>query len=138
MKELTLALLMWISSNTSLVYAHQPKRLMSNRHKPLFFVFTQNFLGLAVDARYDLHDLSSGPENLRIINHTVDYFLYGTFDPWDLVAISMGALTAYLIIEKTKRREPCYEACTRAGLFLYAQPPLPTAHRCRTRATSAA
>ena len=90
-------------------------------------MFTQDFLGLAVDARYALHDLSSGPENLRIINHTVDYFLYGTFDPWDLVAISMGALTAYLIIEKTKRQQPCYEACTRAGLFLYA--PTPTPHR---------
>jgi hypothetical protein len=44
--------------------------------------------------------LSSGLENLRIINHTVDYFLYGTFDPWDLVAISIGTLTTYLIIEK--------------------------------------
>jgi hypothetical protein len=55
-----------------------------------------------------------------------EYFLYGTFDPWDLVAISMGALTAYFIIEKTKRQESCYEACTCAGLFLYA--PTPTAH----------
>lgn len=46
--------------------------------------------------------LSSGPENLMLVNHTADYFVYGTFDPWDLVTISVGALTAYLVIEKTK------------------------------------
>ena len=71
--------------------------------------------------------LSSGPENLILVNHTADYFVYGTFDPGDLIAISMGALTAYLVIEKTKRQESCYEACTRAGLFLYA--PAPTSRR---------
>ena len=53
--------------------------------------------------------LSPGPENLAIVNHTVDYFVYGTFDPWDLVAITVGVLAAYLVIEKTKRQEFCYE-----------------------------
>ena len=53
--------------------------------------------------------LSPGPENLTIVNYTVDYFLYGTFDPWDLLAITIGVLAAYLVIEQTKRQEHQYE-----------------------------
>ncbi len=44
-----------------------------------------------------------------LVNHTADYFVYGTFDPWDLVAISVGTLAAYLVIEKTMRQEFRYE-----------------------------
>ncbi len=37
--------------------ATNPKDLCPAGMGLYFFVFTQNFLGLAVDARYDLHDL---------------------------------------------------------------------------------
>lgn len=49
--------------------------------------------------------LSPGPESLAIVNYTVDYFVYGTFDPWDLLAITVGGLAAYLVIEKCRRQE---------------------------------
>lgn len=53
--------------------------------------------------------LSRGPENLTIVNYTVDYFVHGTFDPWDLLAITLGVVAAYLVIEKTKQQEQQYE-----------------------------
>lgn len=30
------------------------------------------------------------------------YFLHGTFDPWDLLAIAIGGLTAYAALQNTR------------------------------------
>lgn len=43
-------------------------------------------------------------EQLRILDHTASYFLHGTFDPWDLVAIALGTLAAYAVIKRTELR----------------------------------
>jgi hypothetical protein len=39
-----------------------------------------------------------------ILARTPDYFLYGTFDVWDLCASALGALSAYVFIRYTHRR----------------------------------
>lgn len=36
------------------------------------------------------------------IRHVTNYFRYGTFDPLDLIAITLGAVVAYLLISATK------------------------------------
>ncbi len=46
---------------------------------------------------------------LPILNKTDSYFLHGTFDPLDIVAIALGALTAYLVIQNTARRRVSHE-----------------------------
>ncbi len=42
-------------------------------------------------------------ESLPILNKTDSYFLYGTLDPLDLLAIALGALAAYVVIQRTAR-----------------------------------
>ncbi len=34
---------------------------------------------------------------------TQGYFLHGTFDPWDLLAIALGGLAVYVAIQITRR-----------------------------------
>lgn len=41
--------------------------------------------------------------DLPILNTTGSYFIYGTFDPLDLLAIAFGALAAYVVIQRTSR-----------------------------------
>ncbi len=41
--------------------------------------------------------------HLPILNKTDSYFLHGTFDPFDLLAIASGALAAYVVIQGTTR-----------------------------------
>lgn len=53
--------------------------------------------------------LSPDPDSPTIIVYTANYFVSGTFDPWDLVAICLGALTAYVVIKKTQQQEFCHE-----------------------------
>jgi hypothetical protein len=40
--------------------------------------------------------------HIPILDKTQGYFLHGTFDPWDLLAIALGGLTAYVAIQKTR------------------------------------
>ncbi len=40
---------------------------------------------------------------LPILNNSASYFLHGTFDPLDMLAIASGALAAYLVIQNTTR-----------------------------------
>ncbi len=40
-----------------------------------------------------------------VLQKTDSYFLHGTFDPGDLLAIALGALAAYAVIHKSRRRE---------------------------------
>ncbi len=44
-------------------------------------------------------------QHVPILDHTANYFLYGTFDPGDLVAITLGAVSAYLTIGVIRRGE---------------------------------
>ena len=39
---------------------------------------------------------------IPILDKTQGYFLHGTFDPWDLLAIALGGLTAYAALQKTR------------------------------------
>ncbi len=48
-------------------------------------------------------------EHLPILNKTEGYFLYGTFDPLDMLAIGFGALAAYLVIQRTARWRESHE-----------------------------
>ena len=43
-------------------------------------------------------------EHLPVLDRTADYFVYGTFDPLDLLSVAFGALVAYLVIRRTQRR----------------------------------
>jgi len=43
-------------------------------------------------------------EHLPVLDRTASYFVYGTFDPLDILAIALGALAAYLVIQNTARR----------------------------------
>ena len=47
--------------------------------------------------------------HLPILNKTDSYFLYGTFDPFDLLAIVSGALAAYVVIQGTARWRVSHE-----------------------------
>ncbi len=40
---------------------------------------------------------------LPILNNSASYFLHGTFDPLDILAIALGALAAYFVIQRTTR-----------------------------------
>jgi hypothetical protein len=44
-------------------------------------------------------------QHVPILDHTANYFLYGTFDPGDLVAITLGAVSAHLTIGVIRRGE---------------------------------
>jgi hypothetical protein len=44
-------------------------------------------------------------QHVPILDNTGNYFLHGTFDPWDLVAILVGSIVAYLTIGLVRRRE---------------------------------
>ena len=44
-------------------------------------------------------------QHLPILDHTADYFLHGTFDPGDLVAIVLGTLVAYVTIRLIHSKE---------------------------------
>lgn len=44
-------------------------------------------------------------QHVPILDNTGNYFLHGTFDPWDLVAILVGTIVAYLTIGLVRRRE---------------------------------
>ena len=41
--------------------------------------------------------------HLPILNKTNSYFIYGTFDPLDLLAIVLGVVAAYVVIQGTER-----------------------------------
>jgi len=43
--------------------------------------------------------------NLPILDNTASYFLHGTFDPGDLVAIALGTIVAYLTIRAKQAKE---------------------------------
>ena len=47
--------------------------------------------------------------HLLILNQTDSYFLDGTFDPLDLLAIALGALAAYVVIQRTARWRMSHE-----------------------------
>ncbi len=47
--------------------------------------------------------------HLPILNQTDSYFLNGTFDPLDLLAIALGALAAYVVIQRTARWRMSHE-----------------------------
>ncbi len=40
---------------------------------------------------------------LPMLNKSASYFLHGTFDPLDILAIALGALAAYFVIQRTTR-----------------------------------
>ncbi len=46
---------------------------------------------------------------LPILNKSANYFLHGTFDPLDMLAIALGALAAYLVIQNTTRGRVSHE-----------------------------
>ena len=50
-----------------------------------------------------------GFEHLLVLAQTTRYFHYGTFDPWDLLAIVLGALVAYRVVEQTQSRGISHE-----------------------------
>jgi len=41
--------------------------------------------------------------SLPVLSQTRDYFIYGTFDSWDLLSIGIGAISAYVFIEWVRR-----------------------------------
>ncbi len=43
-------------------------------------------------------------EHIHVFDNTVGYFVYGTFDPVDLLSIALGACAAYLTIQRTRRQ----------------------------------
>ena len=43
-------------------------------------------------------------EHIPVLDRTPSYFLYGTFDPLDLVSAALAALAAYLVIRGTQRQ----------------------------------
>ena len=43
-------------------------------------------------------------EGIPILHRTDDFFLAGTFDAFDLVAMALGALTAYWVMQRTQSR----------------------------------
>jgi hypothetical protein len=47
--------------------------------------------------------------HVPIFDRTPTYFLSGTFDPLDLLFAALGALTAYLLIVKTRASGVCHE-----------------------------
>ncbi len=48
--------------------------------------------------------------HLPVLDRTAGYFVYGTFDPVDLLSVAFGALAAYLVIQQTRRqREVSHE-----------------------------
>ncbi len=44
-------------------------------------------------------------EYIPILEQTEGYFVYGTFDPVDMLSIALGAMAAYLVIQKTQYAE---------------------------------
>ncbi len=48
-------------------------------------------------------------EHLPVLDRTASYFLHGTFDPFDLLAIVSGALAAYVVIQRTARWRASHE-----------------------------
>lgn len=42
-------------------------------------------------------------EQVPVLDRTASYFLHGTFDSWDLMAIALGVLAAYALIKRTER-----------------------------------
>ena len=48
-------------------------------------------------------------EHLPVLDRTPSYFLYGTFDPLDLVSAALAALAAYLVIRRTQRQRVSHE-----------------------------
>ncbi|MDH3421199.1 MAG: hypothetical protein OEM78_17150 [Gammaproteobacteria bacterium] len=49
--------------------------------------------------------IPSGLESAPVLRHTRDYFMNGTFDPWDLLSIAVGAVAAYAVILWTAERQ---------------------------------
>jgi hypothetical protein len=47
--------------------------------------------------------------HVPMLNQTPTYFLSGTFDPLDILFAALGALTACLLIEKTRTPGVCHE-----------------------------
>ncbi len=41
--------------------------------------------------------------DLPILNTTGSYFIYGTFDPLDMLALTLGVIAAYVVIQVTAR-----------------------------------
>ena len=48
-------------------------------------------------------------EHLPVLDRTAGYFVYGTFDPLDLVAAALAAWAAYLVIRRTQRQGLSHE-----------------------------
>lgn len=44
-------------------------------------------------------------QHIPVLDHTANYFLHGTFDPLDLVAIALGTLLAYVTIGIIRQRK---------------------------------
>lgn len=43
-------------------------------------------------------------EHIPVLDRTSGYFVYGTFDPLDLLSVAFGALAAYIVIQRTQRQ----------------------------------
>jgi hypothetical protein len=44
-------------------------------------------------------------EAIPILNRTDDFFRYGTFDPLDLLFVALGALAAYVVVQRMQFKE---------------------------------
>lgn len=53
-------------------------------------------------APYMAETLPTWLGQLPILSRTANYFLQGTFDPWDFVAIALGTLAAYAVIKRAE------------------------------------
>lgn len=111
------------------VFGHLGRSLPSFVHVVAFSLFTAMILGgrqraalviclswFALEAGFELGQhatvapLLAGLvpgwfDAIPILARTQNYFLHGTFDTWDLWATALGALSAYLVIRHTSRRE---------------------------------
>jgi hypothetical protein len=52
-----------------------------------------------------VHLIPSWFEAIPILNRTDHFFLYGTFDPLDLLSIALGALAAYVVAQRVRFKE---------------------------------
>ncbi len=43
-------------------------------------------------------------QQVPVLDNTASYFVHGTFDPWDLVAIALGTVSAYITVHWFQHR----------------------------------
>ncbi len=43
-------------------------------------------------------------QQLPVLDNTANYVLYGTFDRWDLVAVGLGTVSAYVTVKRLRQR----------------------------------